>query len=102
MKTHMFTQLFLYCSEGELGVKCVRPALEMKASREVWFVSWWLSVLRRAIKPKCPGMLSDGIILLLDTANLVRDNFRDLVGKHFNILRTVQIVSLVTSTFLAI
>ena len=52
-----------------------------KKTREVWFVSWWLRVLRRAIKPKRPGMLSDGIILLRDnarphTANLVRDNLQ--------------------------
>ena len=34
MKTHRFTQLFLYCSGGECSVKCVRPALEMGASKE--------------------------------------------------------------------
>ena len=50
-------------------------------SREVWFVSCWLRVLRRAIKSKRPGMLSDGIIILHDnarpqTANLVRDKLQ--------------------------
>ena len=34
VKTHRFTQLFLYCSGGESSVKCVRPALEMEASKE--------------------------------------------------------------------
>ena len=34
MKTHRSTQLFLYCSGGEHSVKCVRPALEMEASKE--------------------------------------------------------------------
>ena len=34
MKTHRFTQLFLYCSGGERSVKCVRPALEMEARKE--------------------------------------------------------------------
>ena len=54
---------------------------DAKKSREVWFVSWWLKVLRRSIKSKRPGMLSDGIILLQDnarprTANLVRDKLQ--------------------------
>ena len=31
VKTHRSTQLFLYCSGS---VKCVRPALEMQASKE--------------------------------------------------------------------
>ena len=34
MKTHRSTQLFLYYSGGERGVKCVRPALEIEASKE--------------------------------------------------------------------
>ena len=34
MKTHRSTQLFLYRSGGEHSVKCVRPALEMEASKE--------------------------------------------------------------------
>ena len=34
MKTHMFKQLFLYCSGGERSGKYVRPALEMEASKE--------------------------------------------------------------------
>ena len=29
-----FTQLFLYCSGGERSVNCVRPSLEMEASKE--------------------------------------------------------------------
>ena len=33
MKTHRFTQLFLYCSGGERGVNYVRPALELEASK---------------------------------------------------------------------
>ena len=34
MKMHRSTQLFLYCGGGEHSVKCVRPALEMEASKE--------------------------------------------------------------------
>ena len=34
MKTHIPTQSFLYSSGGERSVKCVRPALEMEASKE--------------------------------------------------------------------
>ena len=34
MKTHRFTQLFLYCSGSERSVKSVCPALEMEASKE--------------------------------------------------------------------
>ena len=34
MKTHRSTQLFLYCSEGESNVECVRPALETEARKE--------------------------------------------------------------------
>ena len=34
MKSHRSTQLFLYCSGDELSIKCVRPALEMEASKE--------------------------------------------------------------------
>ena len=34
MKTHRSTQLYLYYSGGERSVKCVRPALEMEASKE--------------------------------------------------------------------
>ena len=34
MKTHRFTQLFLYCSGGERSVKCVLSALDMEASKE--------------------------------------------------------------------
>ena len=34
MKTHRSTQLFLYSSGGERSAKCVRPALEMEASKE--------------------------------------------------------------------
>ena len=34
MKMHRSTQLFLYGSEEEHSVKCVRPALEMEASKE--------------------------------------------------------------------
>ena len=34
MKTYTATQLFLYCSGGERSIKCVRPALEMEASKE--------------------------------------------------------------------
>ena len=81
LKTHRSTQLFLYCSGGERRVKCVRPALKMEASKEVWFVSWWLRVLLCTIKSKHPGMLSDRIILLQDnvshhSANLVRDKLQ--------------------------
>ena len=79
------TQLLLYCSKGELSVKCVRPALEIEARKEEQ-----RSVVRflvaedagtRAIKSKRPGMLSDGIIILHDntcphTVNLVRDKLQ--------------------------
>ena len=34
MKTHRYTQLFLYCSGGELSVNCVCPTLEMEESKE--------------------------------------------------------------------
>ena len=34
MKTYRSTQLFPYCFGGERSVKCVRPALEMKAIKE--------------------------------------------------------------------
>ena len=34
MITLRSTQLFLYCSGDELSVKCVRPALEMEASKK--------------------------------------------------------------------
>ena len=54
---------------------------QAKKSREVWFISLWLRVLRRAIKSKRTGMLSDGIILLYDNAlphtdDLVRDKLQ--------------------------
>ena len=34
MNKHRSIELFLYCSGGERSVKCVRPALEIKASKE--------------------------------------------------------------------
>ena len=34
MNKHRSIQLFLYFSGGERSVKCVRPALEIKASKE--------------------------------------------------------------------
>ena len=34
MISHRSTELFLDCSGGERSVKCVRPALEMEASKE--------------------------------------------------------------------
>ena len=34
MKNYRSTELLLYCSGGEHSVKCVRPALEMEASKE--------------------------------------------------------------------
>ena len=34
MKTHRSTQLFLYYSGVERSVKCVRPALEIEATKE--------------------------------------------------------------------
>ena len=86
MKTHRYTQLFLYCSGGEHSVKSVRPALEMESRKEEqravvrFFVT---EVLEHAIKSKRSGMLSDGIILLhynihSPTANLVRDKLQIL------------------------
>ena len=82
MKTHRCTQLFLYCFEGERSVKCVRPALEMEASKEEQRGVVRLLVAEGyATRHKYPGMLSDGIILLHDnerphTANLMRDNLQ--------------------------
>ena len=60
---------------------------QAKKSREVWFVSWWLRMLRRAIKSKRPGMLSDRKILLhenvhIRTANLVRDRLQRFVWER--------------------
>ena len=34
VKTNRSTKLVLYCSGGEPSVKCVRPTLEMEASKE--------------------------------------------------------------------
>ena len=78
------TQLLFYCSGGDRSVKCVRPALKMESFKEEQrgvVRSWWLTVLEHAIKPKRPGKLSDGIILLHDnarhhTANPVRDKLQ--------------------------
>ena len=54
---------------------------QTKKSREVWFVSWQLTVLEYAIKSKRPGILSNGIMLVINyarlhTANLVRDKLQ--------------------------
>ena len=99
-------KVVFYWSGGERSVQCVCPALELEVSRDVWFVSWWLRVLRRAIKSKRPEMLSDGIIFCMIMPVPILPiwwgiSFRDLAGKHYNILRTTQIFPLVTSTFLA-
>ena len=111
VKTHRHSQLFLYCSGGERSVKCVRPALEMESSKdEQRGVGRFLMgegtgtrEIHRRIS-KRPGMLLDGIIFFHDnahphTANLVRDSFRDLAEKHYNILRTAHILLLVTTHF---
>ena len=66
MKTQMFTQMFLYWSGGEHSVKCVRAALEMEARKEVQrgVIRFLMAeILRRAIKSKRSGMLSDEIIV---------------------------------------
>ena len=60
--------------------------MRAKKSREVWFDSWRLRVLRRTIKSKRPGILSDRIILLHDnvrphTVNLVRDKVQRFYWK---------------------
>ena len=34
MKIHKPTQFYIYCSGGKRNIKCVRPALEMEASKE--------------------------------------------------------------------
>ena len=55
---------------------------QAQKSREMWFVSWRLRLLRCAIKSKRPGMLSDGIFFFLyddaraHTANLARDRLQ--------------------------
>ena len=79
METLRSTQLFLYCSGGERRVKCVRPALEMEASKEEQrdVVFWLMRVLRRTIKSKRPGMQSDGIIILYDNARPHTANLAD-------------------------
>ena len=76
--------LFLYCSGGERSVMCVRPVLEMEASKEEQRGVVRFLVAEGAAthhKAKCPGILSDGIILFhynarLHTANQVRDTLR--------------------------
>ena len=80
--------------------------LERGATINVKHYADTLQKLQHAIKSNCPGTLLDGIIHLHDDAIPLLQiwwgiNFRDLAGKHFNILRTAQIFSLVTSTFLA-
>ena len=85
MKTHRSTQLFVYCSGGERSVKCVRPVLEMDASKEQQrgVVRFLVAegAETRTIKSKRTGMLSDAIILshvnaILHIANLVRDKLQ--------------------------
>ena len=84
MKTHRFTQLFLYGSGGVCSVKCVRQALEMETSKEeLRGVIRFLMAKSASTRHKStrPGMLSDGIILLHDntrthTDNLVRDKLQ--------------------------
>ena len=89
------TVFFLYCSRDERSVKCVRPALEMEASKEeqrgvVRFLlaesAWTRDKVKmpwndvgRMIRPVPILPIWWGITC------------RDLVGKHFNILRTAQI-----------
>ena len=83
MKTYRSTLLFLSCSGGERSVNCVRPALEIEASKEEQrsVVHFSVAESAGAIKSKRPGMLSDGIIILPDNArphteNLVRDKLQ--------------------------
>ena len=81
MKTHGSTQLFRYSSGAARSVECVRPTLEMEASKEEQRGVFRFLVAECAAtrhKVKLPGLLSDGIILLHDydrhhTANLARD-----------------------------
>ena len=109
MKTHRFTQLFLYCSGDERCVKYVRPALEMKSSKEEWRGVVRFLVAEGAAtrhKVKNPVMLSDGIILLLDnarphTANLVRDKLQRFGWEILQYPPYTQIFRFVTSTLLA-
>ena len=72
----------------------------------MWFVSWWLMVLRCAIKSKRPGMLLDGIILLHDnarlyTVNLVRDKLHRFGWETFQYPPYSEIIPVMTTTFLA-
>ena len=107
---HKFTQLFLYCSGGEHNAKCVHPALKMEASKEEQ-----RSVVR--------FLVAEGVAIhhtVKTSQNAVGRNhpfcmitpiptppiwwgisFRDLAGKHLNILRSAKIFPLVSSTFLA-
>ena len=83
-KTNMSTQLFLYCSGRERSLKCVRPALEIEASKEEQrgLVRFLVAEgLEHAINLIRLGMLSDRFILLHDnarphTANLVSDKLQ--------------------------
>ena len=65
-----------------------------------------LQKLRPGIKSKCPGMLSNGIILLHDNArshiaNLMRDKIQKFGWETLQHPRTIQVFPHVTSTFLA-
>ena len=83
----------------------ILPSVGYK-NREVWFASLWLRVLRRTIKSKRPGFCRTESSFCMITPIPILPirwgiSFRELAGKHFNILRTAKIFPLVTSTFLA-
>ena len=72
------TQFFLYCSGGERSVKCVRPALEMEASKEeqrseVRFLVAEGAATRHKVKTPWNAV---GRNHPLHTANLVRDKLK--------------------------
>ena len=107
MKTHRSTQLFLYFSGGERSVKCVRPALEMEASKEeqrgvARFLVAESAATRHKVKTPWNSVGRNhpfAWIMPVPILSIWRGiSFRDLAGKHFNILRTAQIFLLVTST----
>ena len=107
MKTHRSTQF--YCSGGECSVKCVHPTLEGGKQRRTercgsflggWgcWNMWWSQNALECCWTESSFCITTPVPILPIWWGI---SFRDLAGKHFNILRTSQIFHLVTSTFMA-